>query len=291
MEQAFEYYILKMQKIYYEKNQTLLGKDVICCGKIGLPCNCFTGLSINYLGFIIRNCFFLDSENLFDVKEGIKYILTFFDGRRLAPVSAEESDLEQFILDKLLCNEVVEFKNDVYIKIDSFVSMDKLEQQIQNIKIDWTNRITEGDVTCEFFLLFLVAVRTQTKEVQSRLLLAMALYVFPNRTAQMIYDFLKSQTIVEEDRRDLQGFMEEYDKFITKVNTCSEYGFLSNFSSYFQEFTGVYIGQWIEEIGKKGEGDFFNQVLLAASNRNKEEKKRRTSYFKKIKTILKKTVA
>lgn len=33
MKQALEYYILKMEKAYYEGNETLLGEDVICCGK------------------------------------------------------------------------------------------------------------------------------------------------------------------------------------------------------------------------------------------------------------------
>lgn len=291
MKQALEYYILKMEKIYYEKNEALLGEDIICCGKSGLPCNCFTGLTINYLGYIIRNCFFLDLENSFDMKGGIKYILTMYDGKRLAPASAEDSDLDQCLLDKLICNETVKFKNDVYIKIASFANMEEVDRQIQNAKREWKNRITESDVTCEFFLLFLVAIRTQTIDIQSRILLAMALFVFPNRTAQLIHEFLTNRTITEEDRRDLQGFMNEYEKFIIKVNGCSEYGFLSKFSSYFQDFTGVYIGQWIEEIGKKGENDFFNQVLLAASNRNEEERKRRSSYFKKIKKLLKETVS
>lgn len=291
MKQALEYYILKMEKIYYEKNKALLGEDVICCGKSGLPCNCFTGLTINYLGYIIRNCFFLDPKISFDMKDGIKYILTMYDGKRLMPVSLEDADLDQCLLEKLVCNETVEFKKDVYIKIDSFAKMKSLDQQIEGIERTWSVRTTEGDVTCEFFLLFLVAIRTQTIEIQSKILLAMALFVFPNRTAQLIYDFLTNSTITEEDRRDLQGFMNEYEKFITKVNECSEYGFLSKFSSYFQDFTGVYIGQWIEEIGKKGENDFFNQVLLASSNRNREERKRRRSYFVKIKEILKETVA
>lgn len=290
MKQALEYYILKMEKIFYEKNETLLGKDIICCGKSELPCNCFTGLTINYLGYIIRNCFICNPENSFDMIDGIKYILTEYDGKRLAPVSTEDSDLDQYLLGKLICDETVKYKNDVYIRIASFTNMEDVNQQIKDIKREWENRITESDVTCDFFLLFLVAIRTQTIDMQSRILLAMALYVFPNKTARLIYEFLTNRTITEEDGRDLQGFMDEYEKFIIEVNECPEYGFLSRFSSSFQDFTGVYIGQWIEEITKKGENDFFNQVLLAASNRNKEERNRRTSYFKKIRKKLKEIV-
>lgn len=291
MKQALEYYILKMERTYYEKNQTLLGEDVICCGKSGLPCNCFTGLTINYLGYIIRNCFLLDPDVSFDVKDGIKYILTTYDGKRLMPVSTSDSDLDQYLLEKLICNETVKLKNNVYIKIASFTSMEALDKQIENAKGEWTSRITESDVTCEFLLLFLVAIRTQPIEIQSKVLLAMALYIFPNKTAQLIYDFLATTSITEKDREDLLEFMNGYEKFISKLNSCSENGFLSQFSSFFQEFTGVYIGRWIEEIGTKGENDFFHKVLLAASNRNREERMRRSSYFKKIKRQLKETVA
>lgn len=291
MKQALEYYILKMERTFYEKNRTLLGKDVICCGKSGLPCNCFTGLSINYLGYIIRNCFLLNPNILFDVKDGIKYILTMYDGKRLMPVSVSDSNLDQYLLEKLICNETVELKNDVYIKIASFTSMEDLDRKIENARGEWECRITESNVTCEFLLLFLVAIRTQPIEIQSKVLLAMVLYIFPNKTGQLVHDFLTEGRITEKDKKELLEFMNEYEQFINKVNDCSEYGFLSKFSSLFQEFTGVYIGRWIEEIGSKGENNFFHEVLLAARNRNREERLRKRSYFKKIMRRLQETVA
>lgn len=179
------------------------------------------------------------------MKSGIKYILTKYDDKNLTPISGTDSGLNQCLLEQLICNEIVELKNDVYIKIASFTNMEVLDKQIENAKGKWESRITESDVICEFLLLFLVAICTQPIEIQSKALLAMALYIFPNKTAHLIFDFLSVGTITEENRKDLLEFMNEYEQFINKVNDCPEYGFLLKFTSFFQQFTGVYIGVWI----------------------------------------------
>lgn len=51
--------------------------------------------------------FLHQGDRIVEVEDSIKHIFTMYDGKRLVPVSLEDSDLDQYLLEKLICNETV----------------------------------------------------------------------------------------------------------------------------------------------------------------------------------------
>lgn len=79
MELELEYFMSLLVKEFCKENQSILWETDICNGRKGLPCNCLTGLSVNYWGYIVKNCHRVNLGNIFDVKDGIYRILITYN--------------------------------------------------------------------------------------------------------------------------------------------------------------------------------------------------------------------
>ena len=291
MREKLEHYILKMEKMIYEDTRIWQGKDTTCNRGKKLPCNCLTGLTLNYLGYMITNCWRVDLECDLEMSGDIKYIMPRYEGSKLAPVSPQEGNSKKCIGHTFICTKEDVLDDKIYIHIDSFQNVEELERWITRTNKEHKRRMSEAEVVSEFMLRFLIAVRTQTMEAECNSLLAMALFLHPKRTLELIDAFLSRQDISKGNREIIENLFNAYMKLLDGLEIESkmgyDYEFLFRFSELFEELTGVYIGNWIENIRKDKGNDFIYKALYAAYNRNREELVRRSGYFHQIKAKLK----
>ena len=291
MRETLEHYILKMEKMIYENTRIWQGKDTTCNRGKKLPCNCLTGLTLNYLGYMITNCWRIDLECALEMGGDIKFIMPQYQGDKLAPVFPKERDSEKYLGHKFVCSKESVLDDKIYIRIDSFQNMEELDRRITNTDKYQKRRMHEAGIISEFMLRFLIAVRTQPIKAECNSLLAMALFLHPKRTLELIDAFLSREDISKENREIVKELFDAYMKMLEGLEIESkmgyDYEFLFRFSELFEELTNVYIGNWIEKIQEDKGNDFIYQALYAAYNRNKEELVRRGSYFHKIEAKLK----
>ena len=291
MRDTLEHYILKMEKMIYEDTQIWQGKDTTCSSEKKLPCNCLTGLTLNYLGYMITNCWRVDLECTFEMSDDAKYIMPKYQGSKLAPVFSKERNTEKYLGRIFVCTKESVLDDKIYIRIDSFQNIEELEMRITNTYRNHKRRMHEADIISEFMLRFLIAIRTQSIKAECNSLLAMALFLHPKRTLELIYAFLSREDISKENREIIKKLFDAYIRMLDGLEIESkmgyDYEFLFKFSKLFEELTDVYIGNWIEKIQKEKGNDFIYQALYAAYNRNREELKRRNSYFNEVKAKLK----
>ena len=291
MRDTLEHYILKMERMIYEDTQIWQGKDTTCNSERQLPCNCLTGLTLNYLGYMITNCWRVDLECTLEMSGDVKYIMPKYQGNKLAPVFSKERNTGNYLGRIFICTKESVSDDKIYIRIDSFQNVEELDGRITNTDRCHERRMHEANIISEFMLGFLVAIRTQSIQAECNSLLAMALFLHPKKTLELINVFLSREDILEENREIIKKLFDDYMKLLDGLGIGSkmgyDYEFLFKFSKLFEELTDVYIGNWIEKIQKEKGNDFIYQALYAAYNRNREELKRRNSYFKKVKAKLK----
>ena len=292
MRDTLKYYILKMEQMIYKDTRIWQVKDHDCNGEKKLPCNCLTGLTLNYLGYMMRNCWHVDLECTFEMNGGIGYVSSKYRGRKLAPVLPKDRNSEKFFGQVFICNKKSVSDDKVYIRIGSFQNEEELEQHIADIEECLDRKTSEAEMISKFMLPFLKTIRTQPIKEESNTLLAMALYLHPNRMLCLIQNYLSYEDVLEKNQSVLRDFFDQYMKFLDALKTKElgyDYGyeFISKFSDLFEKLTNVYIGKWIEQIQDEQKNDFICKALYAAYNRNREELCRRSSYFNKIKAKLK----
>lgn len=283
MELELEYFLLLIEKDFYEKNSSLLCKETICNAQKKLPCNCLTGLSMNYWGYVIKNCYNVDWENIFDIKgNNISCILTTYRGKGLIPVMLDKNEKIEYLFSDKKCIKEEVSSDKVYIQETCFEDYAHMLKYISDIEPKCGNRITEYGPIYDFLSYFIIAVRTQPIEKESRVLLTIMLFFFPNRTMKLVLEYLNNAEKKENQKNIIKEFVEEYGVFLNDLAASDDYGFLTDFSTFFKKLTGIYVGEWLEEINSDLKEEFLRQTLVAAYNRNVEEKNRRNSYYKEI---------
>lgn len=283
MELELEYFMSLLVKEFYEENQSILCETDICNGQKDPPCNCLTGLSVNYWGYVVRNCHRVSLENTFDVKNGVYRILTTYKGKRIIPVAIEEKDSGEYLLSGQVCVRAEVSPDKIYLQRNFTVDLPHLDEQIPDQAIERKNRVSEIDPIYDFLSRFIYAVRIRPIENESTVLFAIMLFFFPNRTMRLVRKYMNDSMVHGIDRSYIKDFITKYDGFLTQLSFCNEHGFFHKFYAFFEELTGVYVGEWIEKAIENQENKkFWKEALHAAYNRNVEEKKRRSSLFGEV---------
>lgn len=284
MELELEYLMLMIEKNFYEENQLLLEKSVVCNAQKRLPCNCLTGLAMNYWGYVIRNCLNVGLENVFDIKHNkVNCILSSYKGKGIIPVMFDENDKSEYWFSSKVCAKEEVSRDKIYIKEHLFSNYADMVEHISDSESKCGNRITECDPIYDFLSRFIIAVRNQKIEIEGKVLFAIMLFFFPNRTAKLVLEYISKSGGKGVNKEYIKEFMKKYGEFLDRLKSYNEYNFFSGFSAFFQDLTGIYVGEWIEECNRKYKNArFWRQTLVAAYNRNLEERKRRNSRFKKV---------
>lgn len=307
MDSELKYFTLLIEKEFYEQQKTLLDTSLSCKEYSELPCSCLTGLTINYWGYIIRNCRKVDLENTFRMQDGEAHILSSVGGRQLFPTVAGEEQESKYVFSDKICRREQVSAEKAYLQEDFFseyyLLAGYLKQMEQNIRME-EGRIRENEAVFDFLKIFFVGVRTQPMEAESKALLAMSLFFFPNRTMKLILDYLQNGTANESEKKYIWEFLKKYKQLVGKLETGNQERFFLEFSAGFRGLTGIFIGEWLDNVFKtardagakmgKGKADkkrreaFYKEALLAAHNRSREELARRSSRYEKIRDICEK---
>lgn len=285
MELRLEYYMLWIEKVFYENNLFLLDEERICNAQKKLPCNCLTGLIMNYWAYVVNNCQRIDLESRFDIKENVSRILVTYKEKRIIPTTFDEIGSGEYWLLGRVCNKAEVIYDKIYIEKPAVEDYEYMVRYISETEEE-RNIVSEYEQIYGLMARFITAVRTQPAEKEGRVLFALMLFFFPNRTLKLVYGYMCGSQMKEDEKEYIKEFMEKYDIFLNALNAYKDYGFLSGFSALFEKLTGIYVGEWIEEIiGKQEEKRKWWQALRAAYNRNIEERGRRTSLYKKIMNV------
>lgn len=283
MELEIEYLMLLIEKKFYEENQLLLEESVICNAQKRLPCNCLTGLAMNYWGYVVRNCLNVGLENVFEIKDNVNCILSSYKEKGIIPIIFDENDKSEYWFSSKVCAKQEVTRDKIYIQEHRFSNFADMAEHILNSESKCGNRITEGALIFDFLSRFIIAVRNQQIEIEGKVLFAIMVFFFPNRTMKLVLEYINNSEGEEVKKEYIKKFMAAYKDFLVDLEQYNEYNFFSGFSARFQILTGIYVGEWIEECNRKyRSARFWRQTLVAAYNRNIEEKNRRNSRFKKV---------
>lgn len=283
MELELEYFTLLIEKDFYEKNQALLGEDGMCNAKKKLPCNCLTGLIMNYWGYVVKNCQNIAINNTFEIVGEVSCIFTMYQGKKVVPIKYDENDNSEYWLSRKVCNMDEASREKIHIRETFFDTLGEMNKYISEAEPKCKRKMTEDITAYDFLSCFLIAVRTQPLERESKVLFAIMLFFFPNRTMKLVLDYLNSLKEGKKEKEFIKEFMNQYGLFLDELDLCNEYNFFARFPVVFEKLTGLYVGEWMEEVmRKRGNKRFWRYALVAAHNRNLEERKRRSSRYRKV---------
>lgn len=267
-----------------------------------LPCYCLTGLIINYWGYVVKNCRKIDIENIFVIDQDVTCILSVFQGQQLAPVWVEElkkNEEDRYLFLSKICKKDIAETNKLYMQGIDLAEYDLLTGHLKEAE-SWVEcQVTITKPSYEFLKVFFEGVRMLPTEQEGKALFAMVLFFFPNRTLELVFNYLCCGQVTKHDRNHIGEFIRNYEQFIKKLKPDFQEHFLADLSTGFWQLTGVYIGEWLKKVldnarhieekkGEKNKGkreNFYLESLKAACNRNCDELERRSSRFKKIKAI------
>lgn len=282
MDSKLEYFLLRIEQIFYEQNPQLLDETQSCNAQKGLPCHCLSSMSVNFWGYVVKNCYKMEIENRFDIQQDVKCILSIYCGRDFAPIFANDDKAETRYYYKI-CKEEASSQDKIYIARRQKGELVDINEKKPS---DVVACITEARSMCAFLERFIVSMRTQSKERESLALLIFMMFFFPNRTMKLVYEYVKGERSTTEGKKRIKEYMTAYKKFIDGLGPYVNYGFSVEFSVLFKEWTGIYVGEWIEDtFGNERLGFHSEAVLKAAYNRNSEEMRRRSSVYYKIQKI------
>lgn len=280
MESDIRHLIVYIEKCFYNDYRFSSESKELCSAKKQLPCNCLTGIIINYWAFAYNNCIrsFLDfSFGIYQNK--IAYVICSYNNKILIPILPDES--KDYLLNNDICRDDKVSTEQVYIR-RSYDSFDKdLDIDLENISSQKKN--SESLPILYILAYYYPVTRICSLEKESFLLLFMTIYMFPNRTMKRVFEYYSSSA-TKKEKEYIISFLNKYESFLATLNS-EEYGFFTRFSCNFEKYTKVSIDEWIEKFNKHMNPEFFLQTLIAAYNRNIEEQKRRSSYFRKIKEL------
>lgn len=279
MESDINNIIFSIVNINYQENQ-ILSETNSCSAEKHLPCNCLTGIIINYWAFAYNNCIKSLLDFSFKIyQNNVTYVASSYNSKKLIPIIPDDSE-EYFLNSKICTNDNVSTEQ-VYINGKLLFAVNDLGIKLEDILSK--KKYSESSQILYILAYFFPVTRICSLEDESFLLLFMTTFMFPNRTMKMVYDYY-SKSATKEEKKFIFSFLQQYESFITSLDS-EEYGFFIRFSYYFEKYTTVSIDEWIEKINKKTNPNFFYRTLIGAYNRNVEELKRRSSYFRKIKEL------
>lgn len=279
MTDSLNYLLQRIEYNYLCNNRiALMSKDIICLQDEDLPCNCVTGIVVNYSAFLTRICMRETTcEATMEMLDKGHYYVQCREGAAIVcPVLKPNDKNTDYSVGKRLCNKTKGME--AYIPFPSYSELKHIENELKEYvgqhMVDPDNMLY-----LEFWIRFLGAMRVQPLSITSRAFLFMAIYLFPSRTLKLMWD-----SKGEFDFESLEAFMKDYLLFLTRIGGCKKLGFQQRFVHAFKDSTNIDISAFIEKLSPRNysEKDVFLETLIAGYNRNMSEVSRERGSIKKF---------
>jgi len=278
--------LLDLERAFYEDISRYIGANESCNYKKGLPCNCLTGLGLNFWGYVLENCYELDLSSSIEIKQG----LIFFRSKGidtetgqhklLAPVYAGERG--DYLLLNIICDESNQATSDSKLnkaflrrRHPGDTDLNDLNCLVEKSGMQRKSRIPEANELASFFKQAIIGMRTRSMEKECQALFSFAMFFFPNRTGNLVYNYLQTESgNTVENKKVIQDYLEKYDKFLNQLNPIvkddfTSYGVLAKSSCAFEELTGIWIGEWLQEYR---DNLSCEEIIASALTRNCQER-------------------
>lgn len=289
MDKAIEYVLLKIEEAYYQQNSNIRIKCGSCMKDEGLKCNCITGIAINYAGYLACICCKENCEVKFFMDSGdIGYMCIVWEGKPFMPVTLEQLDSAQYYLENKIeiCRRQRDKRRQARIAFREYHSMEKLSKKVRDAEVAENaimQRIYEkkGIRYCycfQFWISFLETMRTRSLEDSGKALLAMTIFMFPEKTLEDVRRAVaETDDAGEEELKKTADFLNEYLKFLEKLESVKGGFFFHDFCIEFKKLTGIEIRYFIEEIICNPKvpisQDTLYEILSRALENNLKEKR------------------
>lgn len=276
-DKSIEYVRLKMELNYFSRNRNLLVQTNKCMYKEGLPCNCITGIMMNYAGYIVKNCFKKDYyEATYELENNVRYIRVLINGLDLCPIFSTSEGMEKpFYFCDDVCmlkqrkngNSIQTERRDepVYIPFRKYNGLEEISSRCNDLKLFGL----KGQDIYRFELLirFLSALRMKSMMNNGVTFLAMAIFMFPNKTLNLINKAIQADNVPIEQTIE---FYKNYLSFLREINDTG-LGYKLRLSLAFEKLTGVNIAGILEFAETEDVGDLVGEMLEAAFQNNINE--------------------
>lgn len=285
MTDGLNYILQRIECVYMQNNKnSLMNKDAVCLQDEDLPCNCITGIVVNYAAFLTRVCLFDDAYNptMAVVTEKFYYVQCHEKTNVVCPVIGPLDKNAFYVVSGLLCEKSKGIE--AYIPFHSYTELERIETEL----IEYSNQhVLAPDKTLylEFWIRFLSSMRVRPLDITSKAFLFMAIYFFPNRTLKVIWDFKND---INSDW--IEMFLRNYLNFLLDIRESKKLGFQQRFVQSFKRWTAIDISAFVEklsidsnkEVSFNKEKDLFLETLITAYIHNMNEISRSRGYFKRF---------
>lgn len=283
MTDALNYVLQRIECDYFSENyDVLVGRNVTCLRREGLPCNCITGAVVNYAAFLTSACmsentYVANMDSIEDTEgECCIYIRCTEDSCAVCPVMFPFDEHEVYCVGNLLCTDSDGLS--AYIKFHPISYFDRIKDDIEEfIKNHMLS--PESALELEYWVQFLAAMRIKPLEITWKAFLSMAIYYYPSRTLDLIWkskDSLKKESLVR--------FFGDYLCFLSSINGSSELGFQHRFVVAFKKLAAIDISPFVEHISHcdHSKENIPMKTMISGYHRNVQEIIRRRGFLRRF---------
>jgi hypothetical protein len=245
-----------------------------------LPCNCITGIVVNYAAYVALNCFstsaytakiqsaWIDNSYIYYVVCR-KRLWGHLNGVAVCPVLRPPNLATPDAVPVIpLCSESRGAQ--AYVKFLSDNESGSLKGQVAfGIRSLFSGvKYSAEQSTVKFWIHFLTMVRVQPLKIASKALLFMAIYIFPTQTLSLM---LSSGYVFAPH------FIESYLNFLLNIGDSDRSDFLQRFASAFQAETDLDISKYVDNMSNlpsltdtfgESKKELFRSAMIASHTKN-----------------------
>lgn len=292
MDKAIEYVLLKVEEAYYEQNPDIRIANGSCMKDEGLCCNCITGIAINYVGylfFICRNI--IDCSIYFEMTSAVGYMRVEYKEKPLISVRLDDLNFSRCYLYGKVCIKEENKRQQTRIAFRQYPTIEELKKRSclaeSVMKEIYEKKGIEYCYRLRFWIFFLAALRVCSLKESSRAFLAMAIFMFPDKTLSYIRETVKAaKDDKDTELKEVARFLNKYSEFLEGLKCISANFSFYEFCTKFKELTTIEIGYFIEDIIYNSKvpdaRDALYEIFSKALNNNLREKKKRGTLSKVI---------
>lgn len=280
MTESLNYILRRIEYNYLRDNyNALMSKDAICLQDEMLPCNCITGIVVNYSAFLAITCLSeIKCKATVEVQnKGHYYYIQCKEGDDIVcPVTIPFDTRANYTVGERLCKKSL--GSEAYVSFPSYAELQSIAKKSQEYE-RLHMRETDKRLYLEFSIRLLSAMRVQPLNVTSKAFLFMAIYLFPNRTLKLIW--------ADRDKFErglLTNLIKDYLNFLSRIENGEKIGFYRRLVQAFKLSTNIDISAFIEFLSpsSNNEKDVFLETLISALIRNIVEIDRERGPMKKL---------
>lgn len=265
MENGLDYFQTRLEYEYYSKNPDIISCHDWCMQKGGLPCNCITGLLLNYAGYVLHFCYEIPRGTSAEIE-------LLLDNEILYPSASVESNHvrqivttiydkegEMFLWRPKKCNQSNQSEKKVYYQFREYKNWDELRDQLSYLNVNWNIRFANANYWMEFWIYFLSALRVTEYGKANRAFMLMAILMACEDMLEMFMEHLKT---TPDMAKDIGKFINDYFDLLKKMEGIP-YGpaFPAKFSKNFKIITEIPIAEFIESVNRKIENSWVDELL------------------------------